>query len=54
MSRDLTLKAIKKNGKFVRCSICRQHNAVAPFAGQNMCRKCFRPFALGFLTARLR
>ena len=53
MSRDLSLKAIKRHGKFVRCQICKKHNAVASYAGLLVCRNCFRPLAYGFFAGRV-
>lgn len=53
MPRDLSAKAIKKNGKFIRCQICKQHNAIADFAGVYACRRCFRAFMIGFMTGRM-
>lgn len=46
---DKSLKAMKVHGKFVRCQICKEHNAVERFFGVLVCRKCLRPMSLGFL-----
>ena len=51
--RDLSLKAVKIHGKFVRCEICKKHNAVERFLGILVCRNCLRPMATGFMIGKL-
>lgn len=51
--RDQSLKAIKINGKRVKCEICKQHCAVERFIGVLVCRRCLRAMAIGFMLRRV-
>ena len=53
MTRDLSLKCIKIHGHYVRCQICKRHNAVERFYGVLVCRQCLKPMAIGFMTGKL-
>lgn len=53
MTRDLSLKCIKIHGHFVRCQVCKRHNAVERFYGTLVCRQCLKPMAIGFMIGRL-
>lgn len=53
MTRDLSLKCVKIHGHYVRCQICKRHNAVERFLGVLVCRQCLKPMAIGFMTGKL-
>lgn len=46
------LKAIKKHGRFIPCTICHRHNSVENFKGAYVCRRCLKPLLVGVMVGR--
>lgn len=51
--KHLSLKCVKIHGHFVKCQICKRHNAVMRFLGVWACRQCLKPMVMGFMAGKL-